>query len=279
LKNKIFYNNIMPRPKGVKNTKRFEKSVKDIVRKEISDELEEKHAITEYSNVPINPAIPGGTVLNGQGNFFKLIPEIFQSSTGSAGSAYNERIGNEINLKEMDIHGFLNSKQDIVNLVSQPQNIKLAVRIMILRAKEVNDQELLFDNMPTDDLIRFGQQATGAGGPIPYQGLSLDSFRDINRDTFSVRYDKVHYLNGPTLFPGTTNPDVSQIPSSLKIFRHKLKFGEKGLKLKYTASTDTQPNNFPYFMVIGYSSMSANAVPSTGLVQTTFNISSTYTDA
>lgn len=268
----------MPRPKGKKNTNLL-KEVKDIVRKEIAEEIEEKNAITQYNNVFLQSSIPTGVVLNGQGNFFKLIPEIFQSTTGSAGSAYNERIGNEITLKEVDIHGFLNSRQDLVNLAANPENVKLAVRVMILRAKEINDQEVLFDNMPTDTLIRFGEQSTGFGGPVSYQGLPLDSFRDINRDTFSVKYDKVHYMNGPTLFPGTTNPDVSQIPSALKMFRHKLKFGKRGLKLKYSASTDTQPNNFPYFMVVGYSSMSANAVPSNNLCAMTLNISSKFTDA
>ncbi len=261
------------------NTKRFEQSVKEIVRMEIADEIEDKNAITQYNNVLLKAPIPSGVVLNGQGNFFKLMPEIFQSTTGGAGSAYNERIGNEICLREVDVQGFINSRQDIVNLVSNPENVKLAVRVMILKAKEINDQELLFDNMPTDTLLRFGEQTTGFGGPISYQGQPLDSFRDINRDTFSVRYDKVHYLNGPTFFPGTTNPDVTQIPSTLKIFRKKLTFGKKGLKLKYSASTDTQPNNFPYFMVIGYSSMSSNAVPSNNLAAVTMSISSKYTDA
>ncbi len=265
--------------KGRKPTKNFEKNVKEIVLKELQEEIEEKNAITEYNNVFLQSAIPSGVVLNGQGNFFKLIPEILQSTTGGAGSAYNERIGNEICLKELDIHGFINSRQDIVNLVSNPENVKLAVRVMILRAKEINDQEMLFDNMPTDTLIRFGEQTTGFGGPLSYQGLPLDSFRGINRDTFAVKYDKVHYMNGPTLFPGTSGVDVSQMPSALKIFRHKLKFGKRGLKLKYSASTDTQPNNFPYFMVVGYSSMSSNAVPSNNLCAMTLNISSKYTDA
>jgi hypothetical protein len=268
-------------PKGsyYKPKRNFEKSVKKIVQEELTEVIETKNAITQYNNVYLQPAIPGGVVLNGQGNFFKLLPEIYQSTTGGAGSAYNERIGNEIVLRELDINAFLNSRQDIVNLTSHPENVKLAVRVMILRAKQINDQELLFDDMPTDTLIRFGEQTTGFGGPVSYNGLPLDSFRDINRDTFAVRYDKVHYLNGPTFFPGTTNPDVTQIPSSLKMFRHKLTFGKRGLKLKYSSQTDTQPNNFPYFMVVGYSSMSANAVPSANLAALTMNISSTYTDA
>jgi len=265
---------------GKRNYKRktFDKSVKEIVRKELAQELEEKHAITEYSNVPLLPNIPSGIVLNGQGNFFKLMPEIFQSTTGAAGSAYNERVGNEINLKELEINGFLNYGPASVSGVDY-RNAKLAVRVMILRAKEVNDQELLFDNMPTDGLIRFGEQATGAAGPIPFQGLPLDSFRAINRDIFSVRYDKVHYLNAPAILAGTTSVSTSNVPSGLKMIKHTLNFGKNGLKLKYSASSDTQANNFPYFMVIGYSSMAQNALPGNNLIQATFQMRSKYTDS
>lgn len=267
-------------PQYKKRTKRvpLDKKVKQIVRQELSEELEEKHAITEYSNVPILPVIPSGAVINGGGNFFKLMPEIFQSTTGSAGSAYNERVGNEINLKEVEISGFLNYGPAAVAGIDY-KNSKLAVRVMILRAREVMDQELLFDNMPTDGLIRFGEQSTGFAGPIPYQGLPLDSFREINRDIFAVRYDKVHYLNAPALLTGVTSVTTSNVPSGLKMFKHKLTFGKNGLKLKYSASTDTQANNFPYFMVIGYSSMAQNATPDNNLIQATFQMSSTYTDA
>jgi len=121
----------MPKKSGYKNNKRFEKSVKEIVLKELTEELEEKHAITEYSNVPLLPAIPSGVVLNGQGNFFKLMPQIFQSTSGSAGSAYNERVGNEINLKELEINGFLNFGPAAISGVNY-KNAKLAVRQNIL---------------------------------------------------------------------------------------------------------------------------------------------------
>lgn len=268
----------MPQKAGRKTRKNLKKQVSEIVRDQLSHELEEKHAITEYSNVPLLPSIPTGIVLNGQGNFFKLMPEIFQSTTGSAGSAYNERVGNEINLKELEINGFLNFGPAAISGVDY-KNAKLAVRVMILRAKEVNDQELLFDNMPTDGLIRFGEQATGAGGPVQYVGLPLDSFREINRDTFSVRYDKVHYLNAPATIVGVSSVTTSNVPSSMKIIKHTLSFGKNGLKLKYSASTDTQANNFPYFMVIGYSSLSQNAVPDNNIIQATFQMRSKYTDA
>ncbi len=267
----------MPRPKGMKNSKRFEKSVKAIVQEELKDELEEKYAITDYGAINIKSEIPSGVVLNGQGNFFQILPEITQSTTTT--SAYNQRVGNEINLKEIDIQGYLSyngAYQDQLNF----ENAKLAVRVMILRAKEISDGEVLFNNMLTNTLLRFGGQTSG-GGTTSFDGFPLSSFRDINRDTFAVRYDKVHYLNAPVVLPGSASTggvDIGVVPSSNKIMRHKLKFG-KGLKLCFSNAGDTQPNNFPYFMVIGYSSMSGATDPTDNLVRCSFSCVGTYTDA
>ena len=245
----------MPRPKG-KNSKRFEKKVQEIVHKELAEEIEEKHAICEYSNIAVNRAIPSGVVLNAgelgaTGNFYKILPEIDQSPTGDAGRAYNTRIGNEITLKEIDLHGYLSHQDDATQDISLP-NSRLAVRVMILRAKEINDGEVLFDNMPTDTLIRFGNfDANGGNGPANFGGFALDPFRDINRDTFSVRYDKVFQVNAPVVITGLSSTTAGVIPSTTKVFRHKLRFGKRGLKLKYSAQTDLEPNNFPYFLRVG----------------------------
>ncbi len=259
--------------------KQFDKKVKEIVTDMMAEEIEDKHAITEYADVFINRAIPSGVVTNAGGNFFKILPEIDQSTTGEAGRAYNTRIGNEITLKSIDLKGHIsyansNTGQNVY------QNGKLAVRVMILRAKAINDQELLFDEMPTDTLIRFGSQAAGTpNGAGSFGGFSLDAFRDLNRDTFSVRYDKVVYLDAPVILPGSTQPDVTVIPSRSRLFEHKLTFGKNGLKLKYSVQADTNPNNFPYFMVMGYSSMSSGTIPDDNLVRVTMSCVGNYTDA
>ena len=266
----------MPRRK-TKQT--FDTKVKNIVRKQLEEEIEEKHAITEYESIFMKSAIPVGVVLNGQGNYFKILPEIDQSVTGEAGRAYNTRIGNEINLKSIDLNGYL-SYANSNAAQTDYENAKLAVRVMILRAKDSNDQELVFDDMPTDSLLRFGNQAaSGTSGATNFSGFPLDSFRDINRDTFSVRYDKVFYLDAPVLLPGSTAPDLSVVPSRSKMFRHKLQFGKNGLKLKYSVQQDVNPNNFPYFMVVGYTSMSSTGTPSDNLVRMTLSCVGTYTDA
>lgn len=197
------------------------------------------------------------------------MPDVYQSTTGGAGNAYNERIGNEICLKEMDIQGFLNYAPAAVTGVDY-KNAKLAVRVMILRAKAATDPALIFDNMPTDALIRFGNNTTGVAGPTSFDGFPLDSFRDLNTDVFTVNYDKVHYLDAPTTLAGTTSVTISAQPTSLKIFRHKIKFGKNGLKLYYSQASDRQPNNNPYFMVIGYSSLTQGVVPDDDIVRATF---------
>ncbi len=274
----------MPNKGYRKNSKRFEKSVKDIVLKELKEEIEEKHAICEYQNIAIDRAIPSGVVVNADqigstGNFYKILPEIEQSATGEAGRAYNTRIGNEIQLKEIDLHGFLSHTDDATSDISLP-NSRLAVRVMILRAKEINDGEVLFDNMPTDTLLRFGNwDATGNSGPSNFGGFVLDPFRDINRDTFSVRYDKTFQVNAPVVITGLTSTTAGVIPSTTKVFRHKLKFGKRGLKLKYSASSDLEPNNFPYFLCVGYSSTTGTSGPENDKVKMTLSCVGTYTDA
>lgn len=264
--------------KKVQSDKLSKADVKEIVRKAIANETEMKYAIAGFDNVAIKSAIPSGIVTSGVGNFFRLMPDVYQSTTGGAGNAYNERIGNEICLKEMDIQGFLNYAPAAVTGVDY-KNAKLAVRVMILRAKAATDPALIFDNMPTDSLIRFGNNTTGVAGPTSFDGFPLDSFRDLNTDVFTVNYDKVHYLDAPTTLAGTTSVTISAQPTSLKIFRHKIKFGKNGLKLYYSQASDRQPNNNPYFMVIGYSSLTQGVVPDDDIVRATFNITSSYTDS
>lgn len=269
----------MPAKRSYKgNSKRFEKNVKQIVQKELAEEVEEKHALIDYETVSLNRAIPAGVVLNGQGNFFKIMPPVEQSTTGEAGRAYNTRIGNEINLKSIDILGMVSYANSNVAQTSY-QNGKLAVRVMILRAKEINDVERAFDAMPTDGLIRFGNVAGTNNGPVAFTGFGVDPFRSINRDTFSVRYDKIIYLDAPTILPGATQPDITVVPSKAKLFKHRMTFG-RGLKLKFSDSSDEFANNFPYFMVMGYAGQTGVATkPDDNLVTVNMSCVGTYTDA
>lgn len=264
--------------KGQRKT--FEKKVKEIVQMELDEELEEKIAIVEYPNQVPSREIPTGNLsATSQKNIFKLLPAIQQSLAGDAGAKYNMRVGNQINLKEIDIDGFLSYRYPLSDSTLSYPDAKIAVRVMIVRAKQFNDTAKAFADMPTNVLIRNGSASSAHVGA--YGGYTMDSFRDINRDAFAVRYDKVHYLNAPVEIDGgaTLGSDFGVIPSGLKLFRHKLKFGKHGLKLNFSNQADTEAENFPYFLLVGYSSMSGTSRPSDNLVDMSITCFAKYTDA
>ncbi len=266
-------------PRGKKNNKALQKQINDAIDKKLDHEIEVKYGLKDDPDKILTRNIISGNVA-GNPNFFRMMPNIHQSGNVPAGTPevgqYNQRIGNEIILKKLTIHGNISYNSGSTDVVNY-ENAKLACRVMILRAKNISDVQELFAQMPTDTLIRFGGDATNGVGS--YGGFTMDSFRDINRNTFAVRYDKVHYLNAPVIFPGTSAPDVSLVPSGLKIIKHELTFGKNGLKLKFENNTDVQPNNMPYFLVIGYTSMSGSAQPDNNLVRASFSFVSEYTDA
>lgn len=264
-------------PRGKKNN--LQKQINEAIDKKLDHEIEVKYGLKDDADKILAKSIASGNVA-GNANFFRMMPNIHQSGNVPAGTAevgqYNQRIGNEIVLKKLKIHGYLSYNQSYASQTDL-ENAKLAVRVMILRAKNISDVQELFAQMPTDTLIRFGTDSTN--GVSHYGGFALDSYREINRNTFAVRYDKVHYVNAPVLFPGTTGPDVTFVPSGLKIINEELTFGKNGLKLKFEKNTDLQPNNMPYFMVIGYSSMSSSNTPDDNLIRASFSFVSEYTDA
>lgn len=265
-----------PKGKAPKNSKRFERAVKAIVHQEIDEAQEDKTAYVEYNRIILNRDVPTGSVSSGT-NVMKILPFITQGD-----SQFNERIGSSLRLKEIDIRGFL--EYDLNNASDNlPANKKLAVRVMILKCKEFSAVDKAFANLPTNKLL-----IGGSADVKPFDGLGandagtgpLDPFRHINRNVFSVRYDKVHYMNAPVLDPGLTDVNVVSNPSSLKMFQTKLTFGKQGLKLKYADDSDAEANNFPYFLAIGYGSMSNALVsPSNGAIHATITCRARYEDA
>lgn len=261
-------------PKGM--NKNLEKAVKALIHDEIDEALEDKTAYQEYLQTVLDRGIPSGTVANGA-NVFRILPPITQGD-----GRFNERVGSSLRLKEISIQGFLNYFPQVSADVL-PADKKLAVRVMILRCKEFNSISEALNNLPTDKLL-----IGGSADVKPFDGIGandggtgpMDSFRHINRQVFSVRYDKTHYMTAPFYDQGLTNVNTVSEQSTLKMWEHTLTFGKNGLKLKYSDDLDTNANNFPYFLCIGYSSMSNAAItPSNGIIHSTFTTRAKYEDA
>ena len=254
-----------------KRSLNFAKKVKQVVREELQEELENKVAVIGLDNESIDTsAIPSG-IVSSASNFIQLLPSIGQG-TGQ----YNERIGNEIRLRSLDIKMLLQYKRMVEDDPLAVEDSNVGVRVMILRQKENNDFVQFYNQANTDNLLENGAITTP--GPAPFSGDTFNLFQKINREQFSVRYDKTFYMDrhqatgsGATIFYQKTPRPT--------FVSHRLTFGKQGLKLTYGEATDTTPTNFPYLMVIGIASTSGAGVPSDNLINYSYTANANYTDA
>lgn len=261
-------------PRKGSSSKRFETSVKKIVHEELKEELEEKVAVIGFNDVTVStPSIPNGNV-SGSTNVTRIFPLISQG-TGQ----YNERIGNEIRLKYLDIKMLLNYALAELS-TNQNEDSALGVRIMILRQKDQNSAVGIVEDFQGNKLLENGLTALTAG-PAQFTGETFNLCQKINREQFSVRYDKVHYLeaNFRQASSGSTSVSQSFFPPRTKIISKRLTFGKRGLKLTYGDGVSTDPTNFPYILVLGYASTVSNSVPSNGILRYSYSANATYTDA
>lgn len=263
----------MPRPKTTSGpSTRFKKNVKEIVRKELQSELEEKVAVIGFNQEPIDTAaIPSGNVA-ASSNFIKIFPNISQGD-----GQYNNRIGNEIRLKEIDIKMLLQYREGDSTTTTNYVDQTVGVRVMILRQKDNNDEQGFVEDAQTSKLLENGSII--APGPSNFSGATINLFQKINRDQFSVRYDKVFYLERSRRFNDGSSQLQFNRPPRPQVMSHKLTFGKQGLKLTYGNAASSNPTNFPYVMVVGYASTEASTVPSNNLLTYTYTANARFTDA
>ncbi len=266
--------------------KKAEKKMEEVAQKVYNKNVENKQAIFDLiDRKPFAPILTGdvaNAVIAAQrpngvnSNYYQLLPGINQSISGEAARKYNSRVGNEILLRSVRVKGFLEYDLSFAT-DTLPANKKLLVRVMILSAKRAGNYSTAFTNI-SDRMLTNGFNAGENTGP--FTGAAINGIQEINRDVFTVHYEKKFYMTAPVLLPGTTTPDVGVNPSSLKFIDKTINFGGKtGKKLNFANASATIPEDFSPFIVIGYSSCSHNAVPSNGLVSFTYNSIATYTDA
>lgn len=277
----------MPQRKRVRSKKQTtEKRIIEVAEKVYNRNVENKQAIFDLVERKPYAAILTGDVANAvipaqrpnavNSNYFQLLPAISQSISGEAARKYNSRIGNELLLRSIHLKGFLEYDLSFATDLTL-QNKKILVRLMVVSQKRAGNYSTAFTNI-SDRMLTNGFNAGENTGP--FTGAAINGVQEINRDVFTVHYEKKIYMNAPVIVPGTSTPDVAVNPSTLKFIDKKITFGGKtGKKLTFANSGATIPENFSPFIVVGYSSCSANAVPSNGLVSFTYNSIANYTDA
>lgn len=248
----------------------LEKRVKKIVNAEMKSEMEDKVAVIGDRVGTFTAAIPSGNVAN-SGNFIPLLPPIEQGD-----GQYNRRIGNEIRLKKLDLTMLL-QYTDATSNDNNYNDQSVGVRVMILKQKDNNDEQGFRSDAQTDKLLENGSII--APGPSNFSGTTLNLVQKINREQFTVRYDKVHYLDRARHYNSGSSTMVFNRPPRPVIIKKTLTFGEKGLKLTFGNAASVNPTNWPYVLVIGYASAMNTAAPSNNILEYTYSANSTYTDA
>jgi len=181
-------------------------------------------------------AIPNGNVA-ASANIVRILPLISQGD-----GQYNERIGNEIRLKHLDIKMLIN--YGLANLsTNNNEDTSLGVRVMILRQKDANASAAAIQNFQGNKLLENG---LASGAPAAFSGDTFNLLQKINKS---------------------------------KVISKRLSFGKNGLKLTYGNGASTDPTNFPYFMVIGVASTVSTTVPSNNLLRYSYSANASYTDA
>lgn len=270
----------MPRPKS--SGKSLEKNIRKVVQEELAEELEEKRCISQYENKSINTVIPSGDVTANQNNFFDILAPITQvansrAETGAPGGAYGFRLGDEINLKKVKIKGmvYLN---DLTS--AQAVNTCVGVRVMILKQKDKNSYDGFRADAHTNKLLLDTVGASGYQGPGAFNGSPLDLRREINRNEYSVRYDKTFYLSRDFIQGTSTSTRfATSSNNSLRFFEHDLTFGN-GKKLTFTDGASNTPNQFPYLLVVGQAGLKDPTTSiENGLAAVSVSSTAIYTDA
>lgn len=267
----------MPRRKGLRlPSKNFQKQVRSIVQKELKQELEEKTAVIGLGATPITSNIPTGNV-SASPNFVRLFPNITQANSAKQ---YNGRVGNEIRLKNLNIRVLLQFPAPATLVTNEAS---LGIRVMILKQKGNEDAIEAISNFQGNKLLENGEVVTP--GPSAFVGDTINLFQKINRDQFSVRYDKTFYMDRPRSESRGSAPngefnERNYIAAPKPTFINKtLTFGKRGLKLTFGDSAAENPTNFPYFMVLGYSSTTQVIPISNNQMEYTYTANAKYTDA
>jgi len=231
----------------------FARKVKIVMAKQV-----EKKTCTYNSNVTaFNQQI------NSTGDCLRLMPIITQ------GTAENQRIGNEIKLKSLNIRGVLTFTLGQTTAA----NTRIGVRVLILKAKRYMDWNASASDFGTNYTKLLEGSTTG------FQGSLADFNTPINRDYFTVVSDKRFYMSQSTQQSGIATPGQPQVSQTTKFINMKIPYSRRNIQYDQDFNNG-EPLNYPYMMVVGYSKLGGEVADGAGASYLTlqYNTTATYTD-
>lgn len=173
----------------------------------------------------------------------KIMPEIVDGTTRG------NRLGSQIHLTSLNIKGRFDIPAHENPAVGNGDRANILVRQLVLSSKQFKDLDDIQANWLAGANLNSLFFKTGATG-IPPAGFSIDQLYPVNRDVFTVHYDKTFSLNRYYNQGATGLSDTVQ-----KCVEHKFNINMKVKNkcIKYASSTANQAENFCPFMVYMFS--------------------------
>ena len=252
----------MPRKYSKKSTKRVYKkrSVKPskalvkTIQKVIHRDAETKTAYHQQNLTFFDNDIDAVDIL-------RILPNIIQ------GVDDNQRIGSKIKAMALSIRGHM-----LLQNIIAPGYTKVAVRLMVLQPKQCQNYTTItgtaFGTGWTSTLLEKG------GVSVAYTGSISDLYANIDTDSSSVYYDKVHYISQPQVI---TNVGVTDTRQTVSFFNIKVKLNKS---LLFNDSLDgVQPQNCSPVLLMGYTYLDGTLPGAVTNVAIAFDSYVTYQDS
>lgn len=208
------------------------------IKQVVSSLTEDKQAFTTQQNLKFNSGV------DAVGDLVQILPGIAQ------GVGESQRIGNQIRAKSLNVKGFL--KLDVNDVADSTKLPNVVARMMVVSMKVTSsyqDAQTLSSKIGT--LLKKGATTTAFAGNLQ------DLYAPINRDVFTVHYDKKFYLRQDYVnVTGASPPSqtlAQDISKTVKFFNFNVKCKGRILKYDEDVGSDILPGNFGPFLMLGYS--------------------------
>lgn len=205
------------------------KAVRKLAKSVVKRSQETKFATHAFeNNIPHNSAIGAADLLN-------IVPPIPQ------GVDDYQRLGDSIVPTRLTVRGMI-----AVDRNYSPDNRVLLARVLILSAKNAKSYNLIASGSAGYASELLKPNLTTGTSVVPFAGNQQELFYPVNKDLFTVHYDKVFKIS-PCVQDGAA---VEENPSSVIRWSKRIKLPAK--LLYDQASPGNVPTNFAPFYAIGY---------------------------
>jgi len=249
---KTYLGGVVERRRKAVKTRRLKlaRPVAKLVDRRIDRQIETKvipfhYRRTQWDNVP-----------DVQSRCCQLMANLIQ------GPARNERDGSKIKLTSMNIRGYIHIPSYESPGSSDRSNIMFRLCVLSCKAEHMYPEVLSNWAGPGNWFTKLLKSQADDAPPV---GENVDMWKDINRDLFTVHYDKVYdFSRGEANGQNVSPVETTWRPDKYKKFFVKLKVRNRLLNYatEHTPGTNEgiQPTNFAPFLV-GWWSYTNGAAP------------------